>query len=274
MGTITALGTSAATLDSTLADMTARTSGVLAVNFLTADVDRDAVAAAAGRVRVVEFFWRDPDPSLVELVHRSGALAGWQVGSAEEARAAVDAGCDLIAVQGVEAGGHVRGRQPVAQLLDAVLGIAAVPVLAAGGIADRRSFERALDAGAAGARMGTRFIATDESGAHPLYKQAVVDAGAGSTEITDAFAVCPLCATSPRTRVLRSCVEALAALPDEVVGEGTIGDHTMALPRGFGLPPGATVTGHVEAMPMYAGESVASVHDIRPVAAVIAELTG
>ncbi len=47
-----------------------------------------AVAAAAARVRIVDFFWADPDPRLVEIAHRGGALACWQVGSLEEARAA------------------------------------------------------------------------------------------------------------------------------------------------------------------------------------------
>jgi len=60
--------------------------------------------------RVVEFFYRQPDSSLVELVHRNGALVSWQVGSNDEAVAAAKAGCDLIVAQGIEAGGHIRGR--------------------------------------------------------------------------------------------------------------------------------------------------------------------
>jgi nitronate monooxygenase len=273
VGTITALGMSAAVLEKVLGDMAAATSGVLAVNFLTDGIDRDAVSAAASRVRVVDFFWTDPDPSLVQLAHDGGALACWQVGSLGEGKAAADAGCDLIAVQGTEAGGHVRGSSPLLPLLGAVLGAVDVPVLAAGGIADRDSFQAVVEAGADGARVGTRFIATDESGAHPLYKQAVVGAGVDSTEITGEFPVCPLCATSPRCRVLRSSIEALHALPDEIVGEGTLGDNTFPLPRGHGLPPGATTTGHIEAMPMYAGESVALIDSVLPVSSVIRSLT-
>jgi len=72
-------------------------------------------------------------------------------------------------------------------------------VLAAGGIGDwPAAFAEVLAAGAAGARAGTRFVATNESGAHPAYKQAVAGATAASTEITGAFSVCPLCATEPR----------------------------------------------------------------------------
>jgi nitronate monooxygenase len=195
VGSITALGMTAAQLDHVLAGITARTAGVLAANFLTADIDPEAVAAAAARVRIVDFFWADPDPRLVEIAHRGGALACWQVGSADEARAAAEAGCDMVAVQGTEAGGHVRGDSPLRPLLESVLGQVGVPVLAAGGIGDARAYAAALAAGADGVRAGTRFVAAAESGAHPAYKQAVTGAAAGATEITGAFSICPLCAT-------------------------------------------------------------------------------
>jgi nitronate monooxygenase len=269
VGTITAMGMTAVQLDGMLADMAARTTGVLAANFLTEKIDREAVAAAASHVRIVDFFWADPDPSLVEIAHRNGALACWQVGSPEEARAATDAGCDFVVVQGTDAGGHVRGQSPLLPLLESVLGHLDLPVLAAGGIGDGRAFAAALGAGAAGVRAGTRFVATSESGAHPAYKQAVVDAAAGSTEITDAFSVCPLCATVPRARVLRSCVRALLDVPDDEVGKTTIGGQRISLAKGHGLPPGAGATGHIEAMAMYAGESVAGIDAIEPVAQVM-----
>jgi nitronate monooxygenase len=269
VGSITALGLSAAELDKVLAAMAARTSGVLAANFLTDDIDREAVEAAAARVRIVDFFWANPDPELVELAHRNGALACWQVGSRQEARAAAYAGCDIVVVQGIEAGGHIRGQVPLIPLLESVLGDLDVPVLAAGGVGDERAFAAVLDRGAAGARVGTRFVATDESGAHPVYKQAVVDADVGGTEITGAFPVCPLCATVPRARVLRSCIYALREVPGDTVGETIRGGQRISLPKGHGLPPGAAATGHVEAMPMYAGESAAVVPAVEPVASVI-----
>ena len=269
VGSIAAFGMTAHSLDEMLADMTSRTSGVLTVNFVTNDVDREAVAVAARRVRIVDFFWSDPDASLVELAHAGGALACWQVGSLSEAQAAAAAGCDLIAVQGVEAGGHVRGYSALLPLLAAVLDEIELPVLAAGGIGGGRALAAVLAAGAAGARMGTRFIATDESGAHPDYKQAVVDATAGSTAISDAFAICPLCATSPRPRVLRRCISAVQAFENDVVGEVTIAGKTVPVPKGSGQPPLAGSTGAVEAMVMYAGESVAAIHEIAPAAKVI-----
>jgi len=269
VGSIAAYGMKAHSLDEMLADMTSRTSGVLSVNFVTNDIDRDAVAVAAGRVRIVDFFWADPDASLVQLAHAGGALACWQVGSLSEARAAVDAGCDLIAVQGVEAGGHVRGYGALLPLLGAVLDEIDLPVLAAGGIGGGRALAAVLVAGAAGARIGTRFIATDESGAHPDYKQAVVEASAGSTAISDAFSICPLCATSPRPRVLRRCISAVRAFENDIVGEVTIAGRSVPVEKGSGQPPLTGSTGAVDAMVMYAGESVAAIHEIAPAAEVI-----
>jgi len=100
--------------------------------FLIPFVDRGAVAAVAPLVKVIEFFYGDPDPALVQLGHCGGALVSWQAGSAEEARAAAGAGCDFVIAQGIEAGGHVRGKIGVLMLLDEVLGAVDVPVLAAG----------------------------------------------------------------------------------------------------------------------------------------------
>src|SRR5260370_1955687 len=139
----------------------------------------------------------------------------------------------------------------------------------AGGLGDGRAFAAVLGKGAAGARVGTRFVATDESGADPVYKQAVADAVAGSSEITDAFSVCPLCATVPRARVLRSCIRALRDFPGDTVGETKLGGQPISLPKGHGLPPGASATGHIDAMAMYAGQAAAALPAVEPAARVI-----
>src|SRR3989441_13020942 len=98
-------------------DMRRRTSGIFGANFLipealVSDLNEihQQVETAAKLVKVVEFFYRQPDPTLVDLVHKGGALASWQIGSNEEAIAASEAGCDMIVAQGIEAGGHVRGK--------------------------------------------------------------------------------------------------------------------------------------------------------------------
>jgi nitronate monooxygenase len=97
------------------------------------------VEYAASHARLIEFLWADPDRAVVALVHQAGALAGWQVGSVAEARLAVDAGCDLIIAQGVEAGGHVHGTAGLLPLLADILDVVDVPVLAAGASPTARS---------------------------------------------------------------------------------------------------------------------------------------
>src|SRR5204863_9454556 len=124
----------------------------------------------------------------------------WQVGSVDEARAAVDAGCDFIVAQGVEAGGHVRGQIGLLPLLDRVLDVVGVPVVAAGGIGTARAMAAALAAGASAVRVGTRFVASQEADTHPDYAQALIDAGPGDTVLTTTVAV--MCPGAPH-RVLR-----------------------------------------------------------------------
>jgi NAD(P)H-dependent flavin oxidoreductase YrpB (nitropropane dioxygenase family) len=179
---------------------------------------------------------------------------------------------DLITVQGLEAGGHVRGETALLPLLTAVIETASVPVLAAGGIADGRSLAAVLAAGAAGARIGTRFIASTESGAHPEYVSAILRAEAGSTEITDAFDVCPMCATLPRARVLSSAIRAVAALDGHASGTTLTTEGETPLPKRHGMPPHHHVRGHIDAMALYAGQSVGAVSDVIPAGDIVRDL--
>jgi nitronate monooxygenase len=252
-----------------LEEASARTVGPIGVNFLMPFLDRDAVEAAAGRCRVVEFFYDDPDASLIEVVHAGGALACWQVGSADEAVAAADAGCDLVVAQGVEAGGHVRGTTALLPLLSEVLDAVEVPVLAAGGIGTGRAMAAALAAGADGVRVGTRFVAAEEASTHPAYAEALIGAGPRDTVLTEAFSV--MWPNAPH-RVLRSCVHAAEAFEGEIVGEMEHGGQKLAIPR-FSVPsPGRHATGAIEAMAMYAGESVGAVRRVEPAGRIVAEL--
>ena len=273
VGSLTATGMSPSYLTRVLDEITSRTDGAVAVNFLTADVDPDLVALAGSRARLVDFFWSDPEPALIDNAHRAGALVSWQVGSVAEAQAAQDAGADAVIAQGTDAGGHVRGTSGVLTLLASVLDAVEVPVLAAGGIGHPRALAAVLAAGASGARVGTAFIATVESGAHPSYKEAVVAAGLGGTAITDVFSnQCPLCATSARHRVLVGCIEAAQAAVDDELGEITFGTRTLPLFRGSPLSPTATTTGDIAAMVMYASDAAASVTSVRPAAQVLSWL--
>jgi enoyl-[acyl-carrier protein] reductase II len=135
---------------------------------------------------VVSFHLGDPG-TLVARAHAVGALWMQQVMNAEQARRAVDLGADVIIAQGGEAGGHGGGVSTMV-LVPQVLDIAgAIPVVAAGGIADGRGLAAALAMGAQAVNMGTRFLASTEFAGSDDWKKMVLDAGPEDTLQTDAL---------------------------------------------------------------------------------------
>lgn len=241
------------------------------MNFMDPSTLCECVSAAASESRVVEFFYSDPDPALVALIHDAGALSSWQVGSRDEAVAAADAGCDFIIAQGVEAGGHVRGTIGLLPLLDQVLPAVRVPVLAAGGIGSGRSMAAAMAAGADGVRVGTRFIAATEAGAHPEYVARLIRAEAADTVLTGVFnANWP---DAPH-RCLRSSVEAALACRDDVIAEGVDEEsgETFPVRRLYSFTPRKSMRGNIAAMPNWAGESVGGVKREQPASEIIQEM--
>ena len=273
LGMIGGVRLGAEVLGEELDSLPRQTRSRIGVNFQVPFLNRESLEVAASRVRVVEFFFGEPDADLVERAHGAGALAAWQVGSVEEARAAAGAGCDFLVAQGIEAGGHVRGRIGLLPLLDGVLDAVNVPVLAAGGIATARTMAAALAAGADGVRVGTRFVAAAESAAHPAYQEALLRAEPEDTILTEAYS-----ANWPNAphRVLRGCIEAAQALTDDLVGQtvpaGSAGGATLPLTRFMTPPPTRWSTGKIEAMPHYAGQSVGAVRKIQPAADIVREL--
>jgi nitronate monooxygenase len=132
------------------------------------------IAAAAALV----VFHGGLAPRWLRALRTAGIPAFVTVGTPEQARAALAAGADGLVVQGIEAGGHVLGVEPLAIALPRVRGVVGmdVPVLAAGGVVDSADVRRVLDSGADAAVAGTRFLLTEESMAHRDYKQRVLDA--------------------------------------------------------------------------------------------------
>jgi nitronate monooxygenase len=233
--------------------------------------DLETFETAAARLRVVEVFWSTPDPALVARARSSGrALVAWQVGSVGEALAAQDAGCDFVIAQGVEAGGHVRGTEPLDVLLRAVCARVSMPVVAAGGIATADSVVTAMNARAAAVRVGTAFVATDESRAHPAYIAALLAAQSGDeTVLTTAFAVgWP---DAPH-RVLKSALVAAEAFQGDVVGESGAPGARQPVPRFSVAPPNRHVEGRIDVMALYAGMGVGSVTRVRSAADLVADL--
>ncbi|MEA2136314.1 MAG: nitronate monooxygenase [Solirubrobacteraceae bacterium] len=256
---------SAAEVEQTVEAARGLTSQPIAVGFLIPFLSRDALAAAARSADVVEFFYGDPDPELVGLARSHGAVVGWQAGSAAECEAAEAAGCDFVVIQGVEAGGHVRGTQRLDDALAQTLAAVDVPVVAAGGIGTSERVRELLAAGADAVRVGTRFVAAEESDAHPAYVARLVKASRHDTVLTGAFATgWP---DAPH-RVLGSAVTAAERLVGRTVA--TLGEREI--PVFASMPPTRQAQGEIEAMALYAGESVEAVTRTQPAADILSEL--
>lgn len=127
-----------------------RTTAPFGVNFVLGFPFEDQLAVAlAEGVPIISFFWGDAS-RYVEQVKAAGVVAIQVVGSTEEAQIAEAAGFDLVVAQGHEAGGHIRGQLGTFVLVPLVRDAVGIPVIAAGGIADRRGVAAALALGATG----------------------------------------------------------------------------------------------------------------------------
>ena len=298
LGTIAVSG--AAAIRRELAVARTLTGRPLAVNVLLPFARRGWFEAAAA-ADVVVTFWGRPR-------RRTPGTWWHQCGSVDEARRAHAAGADAVVVQGVEAGGHVRGTMPALELLARVRSVLPLeyPLLLAGGIAERADVRTALDAGAIAAAAGTRFLLSEESRAHALYKERLLTAD--ETLLTDLFGAAwpaphrvvpnaatqhwlpggvrplfPVRRTKDERRSLvcapsanRALNHALApgarytppALQMRMIRAQRPGSRLLT-------PAGPTDDGPatlVDAGPLYAGETVARIHAVRPAADIVREL--
>jgi len=248
-------------------DVRALTNRPVGAGFVVLFLDREALEVATEELPVIEFFWGWPDPSLVPA-HR---ICGWQVGSVDEARAAVDAGCQYVVAQGVEAGGHVRGTISRLAFLDEVRSAVDIPVLATGGIATADDVRQAMAAGADAVRVGTRFVATVESDAHDVYVDRLIASSSGDTVVTGRFDVgwpdAPV-------RVLASSLAAAERATPGTVATITAPDGSVTeLPLFSTTAPTRATRGNLDAMPHYAGTGLDAITHRATVAEVIAELS-
>ena len=266
--------------------MTDRPFGVNIIIAETDEGDRELLTdqvAAAGRLGVgaVIVFWGDPAP-YVGAAHQNKTRLLIQVGSVDEARAAAEAGVDAVIVQGIEAGGHVRGNTSIWRLLPATVdAVTPLPVLASGGIGDGAGIAKALRLGAQGVSLGTRFVACDEAWIHPAYKQRIVDSDARDTVYNSLYDVWWPDAPhrTLRNKTLAEWEAAGRPPPGDRPGEGTsIGRLRRTSGEWIEWPRYAVGTtmpdfeGDIEYAPLWAGESCSVVNDIKPAAEIIRDL--
>jgi nitronate monooxygenase len=269
-----------ALIEAEIAAVRARTSKPFGVNLIPFATDpkllQDELAVCFdARVPAMCFFWQ-VFPDIIAQAKKAGSLVLYQVGSLEDALLAESAGADVVIVQGVEAGGHVKGTLPLAVLLPQVAGKVKIPVVASGGMATGRSIAAALALGADGVHCGTVFLASEESFAHPFHKERIVEAKPGDTIHTDLFAI-NWPPNSP-VRVLRNSVSDAAAgrllgnhpdrLPREVIGyEGERPIYKFSTDS-----PLQSMTGDFEKMGLFAGESAGFVDKILPAAQIVEQM--
>ncbi|MGH3473473.1 MAG: NAD(P)H-dependent flavin oxidoreductase [Aeromicrobium sp.] len=264
----------------------AQTSKPLAVNLIV-PLARRTHWEVAGKADVVITHW--------ETSPKRRTVRTWihTVGNGDEAMAAVAAGADAVIAQGVDAGGHTRGTVSALETLDQVLHRVGphFPVIVAGGIATAADVQTALEAGAAAAVAGTAFLATEESGAHPGYKQRLVESN--ETVLTELFGmgwphaphrIMTNAATRrwltdaprgpARVRRLHALLSAAGRLTPMAA---QLRRAERASSGALYLTPAAPVVGMppetLDTHPLYAGETVARITGIRPATTVLKDLT-
>jgi nitronate monooxygenase len=246
---------------------------------LTEDHHRRVDQALEAGLRIVSFMFGDSS-SYVQQVHDAGGLVLHTVGSAEEARRAAASGVDVIVAQGWEAGGHVWGRVATLPLVPAVVdAVAPVPVIAAGGIGDSRGVAAVLALGAQAAWLGTRFLLAEEMPIHADYRRRLLAAAESDPQwYPDLYSAgWP---DAPHRALPNSTARTWEAAGEPPLGqrpgEGDVIAHFAsgeAIVRYEPAPPMVGTTGDIEALSMWAGQSVGLARQPQSAAQIVAELT-
>ncbi len=243
-----------------------RTNRPFALNALMFLEDEPGYAAALEtQPAVISLSWPRKDQDLkpwVARAHDAGALVTLMAGEVGEARRAADAGADIIVAQGTEGGGHVGWMSTLALVPMVVDAVGPLPVMAAGGIADGRGFAAALALGAEGVLIGTRFLASQESGLKPAHKQAILDSDGHDTLLTEipdlaAGQVWP----GAMSRVRRNrFVERWAGREWALRQDPSAAAAAVAMARQAGDP---------EEAPLFIGQDAGLIHDLPPAAEIV-----
>jgi len=203
-----------------------------------------------------------PQEFIAEM-HERGMIVIVMTGKVQHAVKAEQAGADIVAAQGTEAGGHtgeVGTMALVPQTVDAVR----IPVLAAGGIADGRGLVAALALGAQGVIMGTRFIATPEAQADRRYQEAILRSGESDTVRTRCYTGKPARAIrNPYNQAWEQRANEILPFPAQVavsMQEGVM-DYMGV---GRGTDPERTF--------MPAGQGMGLIREIKPAAEVVRDV--
>jgi len=195
--------------------------------------------------------------ALIPLLQEKGIKTLVVVPTVEVARKAAQLGADAIIAEGTESGG-IQGLVGASTmvLVPAVVDAVDVPVIAAGGIADSRSYRAALALGAEGVQVGTRFIACRECVAHEKYKTAILESAETGTGLLHMGRF--------QVRALRT------PLLEEVLRSGKTGGGAFGA-AGF---VASWIEGDLSAGALPAGEVVGLIHEVLTAREIIDEMVG
>lgn len=172
-----------------------------------------------------------------------------------------EAGVDAIVAEGFEAGGH-NGRDETTTLvlIPAIKEKITIPIIAAGGIATGRAMLATMILGADGVQVGSRFVASEEASSHDAFKQKVLDAGEGDTQLT-------LKELAP-VRLIKN--KFYTAIQQAYARGASVEELKKVLGRArakLGMFEGDMEEGELEI-----GQVSALIHDIKPAAQIVEEM--
>lgn len=183
------------------------------------------------------------------------------VSSSKFAKKAEEAGCDAVVAEGFEAGGH-NGREETTTmvLIPAVCDAVNIPVIAAGGIATGRQAYAAMVLGAHAVQVGSRFLASPEASSHLAFKEAIIKAGEGATELS-------LKKLTP-VRLLKNKFYEQVKLA-ETQGASEI---ELAAILGRGRAKKGMFEGDLEEGELEVGQVCSLIHEIKPASEIVSEI--
>jgi NAD(P)H-dependent flavin oxidoreductase YrpB (nitropropane dioxygenase family) len=207
----------------------------------------------AEKPKAVSLYWGDFQQVIPKL-KAAGISVMVQVGSVTEAKKALADGADTIIAQGVESGGHVKSKTELKSILPAILNIAGnTPVLAAGGLSTASKIKAVMQMGAAGAWVGTSFVAAQESNAHRIYRERLISATSEDTHHGHFYSYgwpigTPYRVIKPRGHLSIRNLKAAGARPSDS-------------------------DAFAKTVQLYAGMGVGDIKEVRPAAEILKELS-
>jgi enoyl-[acyl-carrier protein] reductase II len=183
------------------------------------------------------------------------------VSSSKFALKAQDAGCDAVVAEGFEAGGH-NGRDETTTLvlIPAVKKQISIPLIAAGGIATGQQMYAAIALGADAVQVGSRFVCSNEASSHLQFKEAVIKAGEGDTQLSMKKLV--------PVRLLKNEFYHQVAAAEERGADQAELTHLLGRARAKkGMFEGDLAEGELEI-----GQVAALINEIKPAGAIVTEM--